>query len=756
MTFDGEEMQTHGDGLHGTIIARLQQEATKSRTLEESLWALARISPIEVVDLLLAHKEAISGSVGQQELARLVNLALSESLAHGKSRANQNLLNFLDAFRAIVSTDTAVAIIAATPNRQNNAVVSGVVGTLLKRDPRHGSLLKLAGELAIAAGEYAVADELLTRLTQVDDSMSTVNGVFKSREGLPSLDGHRVRVAMASSFTLDVLVPYADAEFRRLGLLPQFYVTPFNSWFLEIASDPSGLRQFDPEIMFLALAIDDFVPELAGSFSSSLVQDKGQRLVDRIIDVAQRFRSWSDAPLVVHGLYSVHRSLVGSHDSLARWLNGLNLRLATELPQVSRTYFLDMQELLLHRKAGTHDNPKLRHLASIRLGDRVLSEVARAYARYVAPLKGLRKKCVVLDLDNTLWGGIVGEDGPGRIKLGNASPGVEYQDFQRYLLSLTERGILLTINSKNNFDDAMQVIRSHDGMILREKHFSAIRINWTAKADNMVSIARELNIGVDSFIFVDDNPSEREMMRSVLPTVLTVELPTDPSLYRETLEMLPQLQALVVTDEDRSRVEQYRAKQQREEVRASAQSMEEYLQSLGIAVEIALASNSTIQRIHQLFQRTNQFNLTTRRYDEAQFVRFIKDPGVRIYALQARDRFGDHGLVAAALVRTGNEQWLIDSFLMSCRVIGYGVETALLAHIWGQAKEARVKVLLGDYIETPKNVPAKEFYSRHGFTVDGQKVDEKLVRYRLSTEGSVLVPQWIKMEVSDAAGRSSR
>src|SRR5262249_43715665 len=423
-----------------------------------------------------------------------------------------------------------------------------------------------------------------------------------------------------------------------------------------------------------------------------------------------------------------------------------NLRLASELEQIARVHCLDMQELLVHRKVGPHDNPKLRHLARIRLGNRVLGEVARAYARYVAPLKGLRKKCVVVDVDNRLWGGIVGEDGPGRIKLGNTSPGVEYQDFQRYLRSLTERGILLAINSKNNFEDAMQVIRCHEGMILHEKDFSAIRVNWKPKIENMISIARELNIGLDSLMFVDDNPSEREIMRNSLPAVLTIDLPSDPSLYRETLELLPQLQSLVLTDEDRHRVEQYRVNQKRNEIRASAQSVEEYLKSLEIAVEVILVSEATLPRIHQLFQRTNQFNLTSRRYDEAQLIAFLKDSRIRLYAARVRDRFGDHGIVATALVRTGGENWVIDSFLMSCRVIGYGVETALLALICEQARKEGANALMGEYIETAKNSPARDFYSRHGFTVGDQQDGEIIVWSRLIRESAVMAPQWIKME----------
>ena len=226
------------------------------------------------------------------------------------------------------------------------------------------------------------------------------------------------------------------------------------------------------------------------------------------------------------------------------WLNELNMCLVERFHTLGRVFVLDMNELLMHRRGGNIDNPKMRYLAQMRLGEQSLNEVACAYARYIAPLKGLRRKCVVLDLDNTLWGGIVGEDGPHGVKLGDTSPGIEYRDFQRYLLSLTERGFLLAINSKNNPEDALTVIRSHESMVLREDSFSAVRINWRPKTENMASIAEELNIGLDSMVFLDDNPNERELMRQVFSEVLTPDLPKDPSLYRSTIERLPQFQSL--------------------------------------------------------------------------------------------------------------------------------------------------------------------------------------------------------------------
>jgi FkbH-like protein len=365
----------------------------------------------------------------------------------------------------------------------------------------------------------------------------------------------------------------------------------------------------------------------------------------------------------------------------------------------------------------------LRHLAAMRLGYGVLGDLARCYARYIAPLKGLTRKCVVVDLDNTLWGGVVGEDGKDGIKLGPTSPGSEYQDFQRYLLSLTKQGILLAINSKNNLADALEVIRSHDGMVLREDSFVAMRINWSPKSENLVSLAGELNIGLDAMVFLDDSAEEREGIRQMVPEVLTPDLPEDPALYRQTVEALPQLQLLTLTTEDQTRVTQYQAKRERERARADASSLEEYLRSLAITVETARATDGTMPRVHQLIQRTNQFNLTTRRYDSGQLAALARDPERRIYVLRARDRFGDHGVVGTAIVRVDGRCWTVDSFLMSCRVIGYGVETALLAAIERDADRAGADTLVGEFIETDKNVPARDFYERHGFhreaVVDG-------------------------------------
>ena len=601
----------------------------------------------------------------------------------------------------------------------------------------------------------------LTRLARADRGAATALRVYRSRAKLPKPPQRSLRVAILSSFTIDSIVPYVDLELRDLELVPDLHVAPFDTWEREVRDPASGLRRFDPEIAFLAVSIDDLVPDLAGALDADALARVGGEALERVLDAARQFSSWSDAPLVVHGFHSIHRGPLGilegrAGPSRTRWLSDLNAQLADGLAALPRAYLLDMNEVLARRPDGPLDHPKMRHMAAMRLSEGVSAEVARAYARYAAPLIGRTRKVVVLDLDNTLWGGVVGEDGAHGIKLAAHGPGSEFQELQRYLLGLTQQGILLAINSKNNPDDAWEVIRGHEDMILREEHFSSARINWQPKPENLMEIARELDLGVDSLIFVDDNPNERERVRQFLPQVLVPELPADPALYRRTLEALPELQRLEATAEDQQRVALYREKRARESARESVGSVAEYLETLAIELEIAPVEESTLPRVHQLFQRTNQFNATTRRYDAGELARLASDPAARLYTLRARDRFGDHGLVAVALVRAGasggadadgiDRAWRIDSFLMSCRVIGYGIETALLAVVGEDARAAGADRLHGEYVPTAKNAPVADLYLRHGFKEAGAE-GEVLLFERGLVEDPISRPEWLAMDV---------
>ncbi len=608
------------------------------------------------------------------------------------------------------------------------------------------------------------AHDWLLRLARLDPSGATALRAYRSRAKLPKAAGRELRIAILSSYTIDSVVAFADLELRALGLVPSFYVAPFDTWEREVLDPASGLRKFEPEISFLSVSIDDLAPELAGTLDAEALSGIGDQALDRLLGAVRRLAGWSGAPVVVHGFHLANRGPLGilegrSGPSRSRWLARLNGELDDGLGEFPRAYLLDMTELLLRRPGGPVDHPKLRHMGAVRLGEGASGEVARAYGRYVAPLVGRTRKCVVLDLDNTLWGGVVGEVGAHGIKLAATGPGSEFQEFQRYLAGLGRQGILLAINSKNNPEDAWEAIRSNDAMILREEHFSAVRINWKPKPENLVEIARELDIGIDSLIFVDDNPNERERVRQFLPQVLVPELPSDPSLYRSVIEALPELQRLNATEEDAQRVQLYREKRERESARENVGSVEEYLATLQIKVEIARVDENDLPRVHQLFHRTNQFNTTTRRYELGELEKIAEDRDSRVFTLRASDRFGSHGLVALALVRPEGARaaWRIDSFLMSCRVIGYGIETALLAVISEDAVAAGKETLVGEFRPTAKNSPAADFYARHGFDVSmsesmsesAPEGDMTLFERDLAS-GAIERPAWLTVERRDA------
>ena len=306
--------------------------------------------------------------------------------------------------------------------------------------------------------------------------------------------------------------------------------------------------------------------------------------------------------------------------------------------------------------------------------------------------------------------------------MGNDPIGRAYAEFQYNLLALNQRGILLAINSKNNFDDAIQVIKEHPNMILKEDNFACVRINWNDKVGNMKEISDELNIGLDSMVFVDDDPVNIEYVRSNLPEVASIQMPADNchnnSSHLKSLAAL--FHVLKITDEDKTRNKMYLEQKKRTEFKTQVGNLEDFLKQLNISVSIKIADDFTIPRISQLTLKTNQFNLTTRRYQEAEIRKFSQDSKKIVGCAQIIDKFGDNGITGAYIVNKDNEQqWTIDTFLLSCRVIGRGVEYGILSHIIEKARRDGISQVRGEYIKTEKNQPAENFFVDFGFKKEG-------------------------------------
>jgi FkbH-like protein len=328
-----------------------------------------------------------------------------------------------------------------------------------------------------------------------------------------------------------------------------------------------------------------------------------------------------------------------------------------------------------------------------------------------------------MDLDNTLWGGVIGDDGLEGIRLAQGdATGEAHLSVQRYALALRERGIVLAVSSKNNDDVARLPFRSHPEMLLREENIAVFQANWSDKVTNIRAVADELSLGLDAMVFLDDNPAEREIVRQFLPEVAVPELPEDPALYARTLSAAGYFEAVSLSNEDLKRAELYQDNARRVALQKQFVDIESYLASLEMEIIFQPFDETGRARIAQLIGKSNQYNLTTRRYTEAEVDQLMRDP--RCFTLQTRliDKFGDNGMISVVVCRTsGDATWEIDTWLMSCRVLGRCVEQAVLAEIVAAARREGVRTLIGKYLPSGRNQMTADHYSKLGFTLTGKE-----------------------------------
>ena len=373
--------------------------------------------------------------------------------------------------------------------------------------------------------------------------------------------------------------------------------------------------------------------------------------------------------------------------------------------------------------AHWHD-ARLWHGAKMPFAPGMTPLFADHVCRVIGAARGKSRKCLVLDLDNTLWGGLIGDDGVEGIVLGNGSAvGEAHLAIQRLALELRERGVILAVCSKNDQANALLPFKEHNEMLLREPHIACFVANWNDKAGNLRDIAMTLNIGLDSLVFLDDNPAEREIVRRELPEVAVPEVGTDPADYPAMIARAGYFEAVSFSEEDRQRAEMYRANAERREVQASVTNLAEYLASLDMVMTARSFDAVGRARISQLVNKSNQFNVTTKRYGENDIEAFELDPAKFTLQLRLTDKFGDNGIISVIIFDKGGETWSCDTWLMSCRVLGRGVEQAVLNEVVAAARAERVTTLQATYIPTKKNGLARDLFAKLGFTKIGDEPD---------------------------------
>jgi len=367
---------------------------------------------------------------------------------------------------------------------------------------------------------------------------------------------------------------------------------------------------------------------------------------------------------------------------------------------------------------GTKELIDKRHfyLSQVPVSPRLARNFNQWFLQKIRAIEGIRKKCLVLDMDNTLWGGILGEDGVSGIQLGNTYPGNCYRDFQSWIKEIQNTGVILALCSKNNPEDVQQAFSQRDEMVLKSADFSALRISWKNKAENLIEIAQELNIGIDSLVFIDDSPFEREQVKSMLPDVVVPDFPKQPYLLVDFIQEVYNqwFQVYELTEEDKSKSVQYQQNAQRRQLLNAFDTEEQFLKEMDIKLTISENNPVHIPRIAQMTQKTNQFNLTTKRYTPADINNLISK-GYLVWDVAVSDKFGDNGITALAIVKTEGLTAEIDSFMLSCRILGRGIENAFLNVVLNSLFEKGIREITASFIPTAKNVQVEKFYDRNGF-----------------------------------------
>jgi len=531
-------------------------------------------------------------------------------------------------------------------------------------------------------------------------------------------------VALLSSHTVDHLLPAVRVAGLQRRLALSLHVAPYGMYRQALLADDPALNAFAPQLVVLALDAHDAPLQLPLQAGQAEVDAAVAERIDELRLLWRRARERYAAQVVQQTLVPVAPPLFGSYEALVPASpRAVIERLNAAIRAAAREDGVLLLDLAWHAAAYGDGlaEPVRWHQAKQLVSPTLAPLYGEHLARIAAATAGLSRKCLVLDLDNTLWGGVIGDDGIDGIQLGQGSPsGEAFLAFQRYAAQLARRGVILAVCSKNDLHVA-EAAFAHPEMALKRSDIAAFVANWEDKAGNLRRIAGMLDIGLDSLVFVDDNPAERDIVRRELPEVAVPELPADVADYPARIAAAGYFEAVSFTSDDAERGRSYALNVERKAAlnQATDMDMEGYLRGLQMVLRVSRIGAAELARATQLINKTNQFNLTTRRYTEAEVERMASDPQTIALALRLEDKFGDNGLISVVLARPDTaieaDELLIDSWLMSCRVLGREVEMAVLEVLADAAAAAGWGALVGEYRPTKRNGMVAEHYPRLGF-----------------------------------------
>lgn len=541
-----------------------------------------------------------------------------------------------------------------------------------------------------------------------------------------------MRLALLSNVTVDLLagmVKKTNDVYLPVG---------FDTWQQEMLLPSSGLYDFKPEAIVVLLHANAY---------EWTNREAGCQLMDEWCAAFKVFTA--NLPAVPVYVSSIDISIKAHYGADARIEGYLENYLIERIEGLHQDgagiYVLPVKDAVTDLGRNNFYSPKMWYVGSMPYSMKGLTAIKNLINQYTAVIKGRKKKCIAVDLDHTLWGGVIGEDGVEGIVLSNHKEGARYYDVQKLLKKMKEQGVMLAILSKNNVEDVEPVF-AHPDMVLQHEDFVAEVINWEPKSQNIRRLAKDLNIGLDSFVFLDDNPAEREQMKVECPEVTVVDFPKDTSQLPDVVEKVYEdyFLSLEVTGEDTKKTAMYRAETQRKADLFAAASVEGFLKKLEMTMSIHRMLPEEEKRVVQLVNKTNQFNVTTRRYCEEEIKALATDGD--IISVHMSDKYGDQGLVSVLILKYEGDKADIDTFLMSCRVMGRNAEHEIIARIKGLLVRKGMRQIHAAYIKTAKNAPVENLFEKLGFSLMNQTDDLK--EYTCEVENLPL-PTGIFIEVTE-------
>ena len=557
---------------------------------------------------------------------------------------------------------------------------------------------------------------------ETKDLASIISEVNNFESASKSSGGNKeeVSIAFLRNFTVENIDPFLKLYLYSSGIKPKIVYGEYDNMHQEILNKDSGLYSSNPHIVVFSLMLEHFDPDF---------QDPGwdrQKAGDRLMELFDLLRSNVKSLIAVNTFippfYSEYGILAHKYsDDKILQIQDLNLKIRKYVQDNPSQFFLIDWEKYV-RMLGEERSMDYRYwyLSKAPFRKDFLALYAKELAMLGRALKGKTRKCLVVDCDNTLWGGVVGEDGVNGIRLDrNTYPGKCYHDFQKVILGLKHRGIIVTLCSKNNEEDVFEVLDNHADCPLKRSHVSGFRINWEDKVQNLRSLSKELNLGLESFVLVDDSPAECEMVKRFLPEVAVLQVPKNICDLPQLLLKDGLFETLSVSQEDRERTKLYQDETKRKKLESKFENLNDYLASLELTAVIHPIKSGEVSRVAQLTNKTNQFNLTVRRYSEVDIKKFMEGENSKVFSLSVKDRFGDFGLTGVLIVLYKDGVVTIDSLLMSCRILGRQLEFAFVDYCLGylekHEKRWAFKTLEAAYVPSKKNQQVADYWDKLGF-----------------------------------------